>query len=75
MTSYEIVRRAVEFERPERIAIRFGALGVDDTYGVASARRAGGSRGSRMRMSGVACGTSRRRGAGSSTWGSRKATR
>jgi hypothetical protein len=28
------VRRAVEFGRPERIPIRFGALGVDDTYGV-----------------------------------------
>jgi hypothetical protein len=32
MTSYEIVKRAVEFERPERIPIRFAALGVDDTY-------------------------------------------
>jgi len=34
VTSYEIVRRAIEFERPERIPIRFAALGVDDTYGV-----------------------------------------
>jgi hypothetical protein len=34
MTSYEIVRRAVEFDSPERIAIRFPALGIDDTYGV-----------------------------------------
>lgn len=34
MTSYEIVRRAVEFDRPERIPIRFGALGIDDTFGV-----------------------------------------
>ena len=32
MTSYEIVRRAVEFARPERIAIRFAELGVNDTY-------------------------------------------
>ena len=34
MTSYEIVRRAVEFERPERIPIRLGTLGFDDTYWV-----------------------------------------
>lgn len=34
MTSYEIVRRAVEFDTPERIAIRFPALGLDDTYGL-----------------------------------------
>jgi len=34
MTSYEIVRRAVEFDSPPRIPIRFGALGIDDTYGV-----------------------------------------
>jgi uroporphyrinogen decarboxylase len=34
MTPYEIVRRAVEFDSPERIPIRFGALGLDDTYGV-----------------------------------------
>jgi uroporphyrinogen-III decarboxylase len=34
MTSYEIVRRAVEFDSPERIPIRFGALGIDDTHGV-----------------------------------------
>ncbi|MBN1459076.1 MAG: hypothetical protein JXA57_06035 [Armatimonadetes bacterium] len=40
MMSYEIVRRAIEFERPERIPIRFAALGVDDTYGVAVGRPA-----------------------------------
>lgn len=34
MTSYEIVRRAVEFNSPERIPIRFGALGINDTFGV-----------------------------------------
>ncbi len=34
MTSYEIVRRAIEFGRPERLPIRFGELGVDDTYWV-----------------------------------------
>ena len=34
MTPYEIVRRAVEFDTPERIPIRFGSLGLDDTYGV-----------------------------------------
>ncbi len=34
MTSYEIVKRAVEFGRPERIPIRFAALGFDDVYDV-----------------------------------------
>ena len=41
MTSYEIVRRAIEFERPERIPIRFSALGLDDTYGVNIGARRG----------------------------------
>lgn len=34
MTSREIVTRAIEFGRPERIPIRFGTLGLDDTFGV-----------------------------------------
>jgi len=34
VTSYEIVRRAVEFKRPERIPIRLGTLGFDDAYWV-----------------------------------------
>ncbi len=34
MTSYEIVRRAIEFEKPERLPIRFACFGLDDTYGV-----------------------------------------
>lgn len=34
MTSYEIVRRAIEFDSPERLPIRFASLGIDDTYGV-----------------------------------------
>lgn len=34
MTSYEIVRRAIEFESPERLPIRCAALGIDDTYWV-----------------------------------------
>lgn len=34
MTSYEIVCRAIEFEKPERLPIRFASLGLDDTYGV-----------------------------------------
>jgi len=34
MTSYEIVRRAIEFDGPARIPIRFTSMGVDDTYGV-----------------------------------------
>jgi hypothetical protein len=34
MTSYEIVRRAIEFDRPERLPIQMGLLGVDDTCSV-----------------------------------------
>lgn len=34
MTSYEVVRRAVEFDSPDRIPIRFASMGLDDTYGV-----------------------------------------
>ncbi|MBM3472423.1 MAG: hypothetical protein FJX75_04020 [Armatimonadetes bacterium] len=41
MTSYEIVRRALEFDTPERIPIRFGALGIDDTFGVGLQAAAG----------------------------------
>ena len=41
MTPYEIVRRAVELDSPERIPIRFGALGLDDTYGVGLQSAAG----------------------------------
>ena len=41
MTSYEIVRRAVEFDTPERIPIRFGSMGIDDTYGVGIGSAAG----------------------------------
>ncbi|MEW6358260.1 MAG: uroporphyrinogen decarboxylase family protein [Planctomycetota bacterium] len=32
MTSYQVVRRAIEFERPERVPLQFAALGVDDTF-------------------------------------------
>lgn len=34
MSSYEVVRRAIEFERPERLPMRFEALGLTDTHGV-----------------------------------------
>jgi len=32
MSSYEIVRRAIEFERPERLSLRFEALGLSDVH-------------------------------------------
>ena len=41
MTSYEIVRRAVEFDSPERIPICFPALGIDDRFGVGLQSAAG----------------------------------
>jgi hypothetical protein len=41
MTSYEIVRRAIEFDHPARLPIRFASLGVDDTFGVGAAPAAG----------------------------------
>lgn len=34
MSSYEVVKRAIEFERPERLPLRFEALGLNDTHGV-----------------------------------------
>jgi uroporphyrinogen decarboxylase len=34
MSSYEVVRRAVEFEGPDRLPLRFEALGLNDTHGV-----------------------------------------
>lgn len=34
MTSYEIVRRAIKFERPERLPVWFDALGVNDFHTV-----------------------------------------
>ncbi len=34
MTSREIVRRAVEFDTPERLPVIFGSLGLNDTWGV-----------------------------------------
>jgi len=34
LTSYEIVRRAIEFETPERIPIRLPTIGFDDAYWV-----------------------------------------
>ncbi|KKM28026.1 hypothetical protein LCGC14_1568800 [marine sediment metagenome] len=34
MTSQEIVRRAIEFDDPPRLPMRFGSLGVSDTHGV-----------------------------------------
>ncbi len=33
-SSYEIVRRAIEFETPERLPVRFAALGVNDIHRV-----------------------------------------
>jgi uroporphyrinogen decarboxylase len=40
MSSYEVMRRAISFLRPDRLPVRFAALGVDDTYTV-SARQIG----------------------------------
>jgi hypothetical protein len=34
MTSYEIVRRAIEFQRPERLPVQFDALGMSDFHPV-----------------------------------------
>ena len=34
MSSYEVVRRAIEFDTPDRLPIRFGTLGQSDTHGV-----------------------------------------
>ena len=34
MSSYEVVRRAIEFERPDRLPVRFDALGLSDVHRV-----------------------------------------
>ena len=34
MSSYEVVRRAIEFNRPDRLPLRFDALGVSDVHKV-----------------------------------------
>ena len=34
MTSYEVVRRAIKFQGPDRLPLRFSTLGLDDTHGV-----------------------------------------
>jgi uroporphyrinogen decarboxylase len=34
MSSYEVLRRAIEFGTPDRLPIRFSALGIDDTHKV-----------------------------------------
>jgi len=31
MSSYEIVRRAIDFDNPERLPVRFAALGIEET--------------------------------------------
>ncbi|MEA3402993.1 MAG: uroporphyrinogen decarboxylase family protein [Armatimonadota bacterium] len=41
MTPYELVRRAIEFERPRRLPMQFGALGISDTFGVGCGPAAG----------------------------------
>ena len=32
MSSYEVVRRAIEFETPDRLPVRFDTLGVSDVH-------------------------------------------
>lgn len=34
MTSYEIIKRSIEFKKPERIGVRFDEVGVNDIYTV-----------------------------------------
>jgi len=34
MPSYEVVCRAIEFRRPDRLPLRFEALGLSDTHSV-----------------------------------------
>lgn len=34
MTPYEVVRRAIEFEEPDRLPLCFGSLGMNDVHGV-----------------------------------------
>ena len=34
MSSHEVVRRAIEFDGPDRLPVRFGLLGMNDVHGV-----------------------------------------
>lgn len=34
MSSYEVVRRAIEFDYPDRLPMRFASVGINDTHGV-----------------------------------------
>jgi len=34
MSSYEVVRRAIEFEKPDRLPVRFVSLGISDVHSV-----------------------------------------
>ena len=34
MSSYEVVRRAIEFDCPDRLPLRFASMGINDTHGV-----------------------------------------
>lgn len=36
MSSYEVVRRAIHFEGPDRLPVRFPSLGLNDTHSVAT---------------------------------------
>ena len=36
MTSYEVVKRAIHFDNPDRLPLRFATLGIDDTHRVAT---------------------------------------
>ncbi|MHB0856308.1 MAG: uroporphyrinogen decarboxylase family protein [Anaerolineae bacterium] len=48
MSSYEVVRRAIEFQRPDRLPVRFPLLGMDDTHGVPWNNRGVGDRAKRQ---------------------------
>ena len=48
MSSYEVVRRAIEFRTPDRIPVRFALLGLNDTFGVAWNNKGVGDRAKRQ---------------------------
>jgi uroporphyrinogen decarboxylase len=48
MTPYEVVWRAIEFQGPDRLPVRFAALGYNDTHGVPWNQRGTGDRSKRQ---------------------------
>ena len=55
MSSYEVVRRAIEFKGPDRLPLRFAALGLSDTHGIRWNQLGAGDRSKRQDLDRWGC--------------------